>query len=298
MSGEDSMAIIRSVNFDISSGCNLRCRYCALDHDRKPGFMGLEMFERVLDEMADHSRFRVHRLQLHHGGDALLHPQFGELLTSLGSRKQAGSWNEVRLLTNAMLLKGEKCDSIFDSGGIDYIRFSVDGGTPESFERMRPPAKWDRVMGNIEEFLDENEARGRPLRTGMISMFDRPAEDLDPRFISLSKRVDYYMPRDPHHWDGSAELDLPPPDPVPDGLCRFVMVQVVVRFDGLVLPCCADLNGRGAIGDLNKSTLFDVVRGETRARMVTLMEADRRKEIAHCRTCPQGLKRKRWRKAT
>ncbi len=282
-------AWVRDVNFDLVARCNLRCRYCSLDHDAATASMDLELLTRVLDEISDRRRFRVTRIQLHHGADPLLHPKFADVLGAIAERKGREGFPEVRLLTNAMLLQGARKDAIFDSGAIDFIRFSIDGGTPENFERMRPPAKWDKVAGNVEAFLEENESRGKPLRTGMISLFDRPPGDLHPRFEALSRRVTHYMPRMPHRWDGSADLDLPTPPEIPAGLCMFVLVQVVVRYDGQVLPCCNDLNARGPVGNLADSSLFDIVRGAERERLVRLMKQGKRSEIELCKNCDIGL---------
>jgi hypothetical protein len=288
-------AWIRDLNFDLCSICNLRCIYCSLDHERRASFMELDLFERVLDEISDRRRFRVTRLQLHHGGDALIHPRFPEFLEALARRKSRPAFPETRLLTNAMLLERKKREAIFETGGIDYIRFSLDGGTPEDFERMRARAKWGRVLGNVESFLEENERRGRPMRTGIIALFDRECGDADkrelhPRFEALARRVDHYMPREPHTWDGSVELGLERPAEVPTGLCMFVLFQAVVLHDGKVAPCCNDLNGRGPIGDLATQSLHEIFRGETRARMIRLMRRGKRGEIGLCAGCEIGLR--------
>jgi uncharacterized Fe-S cluster-containing radical SAM superfamily protein len=281
-------AYVRDLNFDLVSICNLRCIYCALDHERRAKFMEPELFERVLDEVADRRRLAVTRIQLHHGGDALIHPRFPELLELL-ARRRGPRFPEVRLLTNALLLRGKKAEAIFESGAVDYVRFSIDGGTREDFERMRPPAKWDRVLGNVEAFLEENERRGRPMRTGIITLFDREPGELDPRFTELSRRVDHYMPRPPHNWDGSTDLGLPAAERIPPGLCMFVLFQAVVLYDGRVVPCCADLNGRGPIGHLDESSLRDIVKGEARARMVRAMRRGRRRDLDLCRDCDVPL---------
>lgn len=283
-------AVIRDLNFDLSSICNLRCIYCSLDHERRASFMDLGLFERVLDEIADRRRFRVTRLQLHHGGDALLHPRFPEFLEALARRKGRPGFPETRLLTNAMLLERKKREAILETGGIDYIRFSLDGGTPEDLERMRVRAKWDRVLGNVESFLDENERRGRPMRTGIIALFDRPVDELHPRFAALARCVDHYMPREPHTWDGSVDLGLERPATIPTGLCMFVLFQAVVLHDGKVAPCCNDLNGRGPIGDLATQTLHEIFKGEARARMIRLMKRGKRGEIDLCAGCDIGLR--------
>jgi Radical SAM superfamily/Iron-sulfur cluster-binding domain len=278
-------AWIHYLNFDLATSCNLRCIYCSLDHDRPANLMSLGLFERVLDEIADRKRTVVNRIQLHHGADALVHPRFPEFLEAIARRKDRPGFPEIRLLTNAALLRGARADALFDTAAVDYVRFSLDGGTREDFERLRPPAKWDRVLGNVEKFMDENERRGSPMRTGIITIFDRPPGELDPRFTALTRRVGHYMPRPPHNWEGSADVGVARGENRPTGLCQFVLFHLVVLHDGRVVPCCADLNGRGPIGDLGEQTLYEIVKGEARVRMVRLMKQGRRAEIDLCRRC-------------
>lgn len=60
---------------------------------------------------------------------------------------------------------------------------------------------------------------------------------------------------------------------------------MAILWDGKVVPCCNDLNGRGVIGDLSLQTLIDVYGGSKRKTMISLMRQNRRNEIRLCKQC-------------
>lgn len=282
------LAWLDGLNIEFTSVCNLRCKWCSLDFANNRGMMEIDLLRKVLAEISDPSRFRIRAIDLHNSGEALLHPKFPEFLAEIGkARRGTPAFRTVNLLTNATKLAGEKAEAIFTSGAVDWVRFSMDGGTKETFEEIRRRANYEQVLGNIEAFLDENDRRGRPLRTGLISVFDTDEPVMDERFRAITRRVTNFMPRRPHNWDGSADLGLADrrPKAPPTGPCRFVMVQAVVLWNGKVSPCCADLNGRGPIGDLATESLYDIVRGDARRRMWDLMRKGRRRDIPLCSGC-------------
>ena len=279
-------AIIRDLNLELCSSCNLRCTWCSLDSKRRPAVMKLELLDQVLEAIRDEERYQVKVLNLHHSGDVLLHPRWPEFLERIAKEKRdRKDFPYVTTLTSATHLKGEKMDAILESGAIDWVRFSVDGGNPEEFERIRVRAKWDEVVGNINHFLDENERRGKNLRTGIIAVFEHSEPDLTDEFRKLVVRVTNYMPRLPHNWVGKDELGLERRKEQPQGLCSFVLFQIVVLVDGRVTLCCADLNAEGVIGNLAEESLYDIFRGERRAHVIRTMREQRRGELTMCGTC-------------
>ena len=46
-------SVIRELNFELCSACNLRCKWCSLDSTLRPGMMKLELFEQILAEIRD-----------------------------------------------------------------------------------------------------------------------------------------------------------------------------------------------------------------------------------------------------
>lgn len=280
-------AVIRELNLELCSACNLRCRFCSLDSKLRAGMMKLETLDRVLEEIRDDGRFDVKRLNLHHSGDVLLHPKFPQFLDRIAREKRdrGARFPYTTTLTSATHLAGDKAEALIETGAVDWIRFSVDGGTKETFEEIRVGAKWDEVLGNINAFLDEAARRGKKLRTGIIAVFDRPDPELAPEFRALVARVTNYMPRMPHTWVGKRDVHVARKPVQPTGLCAFVLFQSVVLYDGSVTLCCNDLNAQGVIGNIHETSLYEVFRGEKRAEAIAAMRANRRRELRLCGMC-------------
>ncbi len=288
-------AVIRELNFELCSACNLRCKWCSLDSKLRAGMMKIETFDRVLEEIVDTSRFDVRVLNLHHSGDILLHPRLRAFLESLDREKARHDvFPSVQALTSATHLRGAAVDAILETDAVDWLRFSVDGGNPAAFEEIRVGAKWDEVVGNIHAFLDEAERRKKTVRTGIISVFETSEPDITPEFRELVQRVTNFMPRLPHNWIGKADLGLAA-EPAeleesagPTGLCKFVLSQIVVLYDGSVTLCCNDLNAEGVIGNLADSSLYEIFRGPARREHIDAMRANRRADLGFCGTCTQA----------
>ncbi len=280
-------AVVRELNLELCSACNLRCRFCSLDSKLRAGVMRIETLERVLAEIRDDARFDVRTLNLHHSGDVLLHPRFPQFIERIAAekRERGRRFPQVNLLTSATHLRGDKAQALLETDAVDWLRFSVDGGNKRDFEAIRVGAVWEEVLGNINAFLDECERRGKRQRTGVIALFDRPDPELAPEFRALLARITNYMPRLPHNWVGKTDLGVAPPARRPTGLCAFILWQTVVLHDGSVTLCCNDLNAQGTIGSIWEQSLYDIFRGEKRAAVIRAMREHRRRDLPLCGTC-------------
>lgn len=280
---------IRWVNYEFNSSCNLHCKWCSLDHEKKRSIMDSATLEKSLKELSADKSFFIERIDLHNAGETLLHPNLGKMLEITRSYKRRINGNpRVYLLTNAMLLDEEKSKSIINSGAIDEIRFSIDGGTIQEYEEIRRGAKWNIVKNNITRFLELNEKK---IKTEIICMvspeksFSR--EWMDDDFTDLLNQMDNVEYRYPHNWDGSVDLDIENPSlDVSNGrVCKFINRNLVVLPNGDVTVCCADLNSRGVVGNLGKSSMTDIVFSDKRIEMIKLFEKGKKENIDLCRNC-------------
>lgn len=143
--------------------CNLRCEMCPIQF-RKYGsphggwaFMNWETFTSLL-----HGFPNLAHLHLQGLGEPMMHPRFFDMVrhaTELGIR--------VTTNTNLTLLNPERTERLVRSG-LDTLHFSIDGSTPEIYERIRKRAHFDRVIRNVELLL---ETRKRLVGAGNV----RPA---------------------------------------------------------------------------------------------------------------------------
>ena len=308
------------LNIEFASRCNLRCKWCSLDFDKPSVNMDEALLSRTLDELFATPGFTVGEIALHNGGETLMHPRLRPMLDVIAA-KRAGrtSFPVITLLTNGVLLNDAKGHAILESGAVDLVRFSVDGGSAAAFEEIRRPAKWSRVRDNVHGFVALNNAAARRVRTGVICVIppERPATIvwMEPEFQDVLTAVDSYELRYPHNWDGSKDLGLTPePAPAPamplqlyrkgrsllrqarrvielrpevpaHKVCKFLRSELVVLPDGRVTVCCADLNARGVIGDLGDNSLREIFDSEQRASMLDAFRRGDKASIPLCRDC-------------
>lgn len=289
----DGPLTLEWINLEFASHCNLRCKWCSLDHDKPKQVMPAELLAKVLDEVVADPGINLKRIELHNAGETLLHPDLPGMFAVIAARKER--LPIINLLTNAGALNEARTRAILDSGAIDVIRFSVDGGTQAEFEELRKPARWAQIRDNIHRFLDANERSARKLRTGVICIV-APEKTLtqdwmEPEFRALFARIDDVSLRFPHNWDGSAELGVNDRDykhhaKVSKGkTCYFLIKDMVFLPNGDATVCCADLNSRGVIGNVTQSTIREIYHSSKRQRMLQLFGEGRKDDIDLCRTC-------------
>lgn len=286
---------ITLLNLEFNSSCNLRCQWCALDHRKERKIMGADVLSQVMSMLAEGQLPNLKRVDLHNGGETLLHPDLPEMLTVIRRAKSKLKTDVgFNLLTNGMLLTPKVSEQIVRSRAVDQLRFSLDGGTPALFESIRKGASWETVSTNIYNFLKINEKAGRPVATEAICMFapDHPqGEGFDPVFEALLSLLDNVTLRHPHSWDGSAELDVDDEfyreaaEKAKGHACFLLKNNLVVLPDGSVTVCCNDLNGRGVIGSVMDQTLVELAAHPIRQQRIRMFREGRKDAIKLCRDC-------------
>lgn len=282
------------VNLELNSSCNLRCRWCALDHAKPRRIMTRQILAKAMADLTHPAFAGLRRLDLHNGGETLLHPELLAMLETIAASKaNVPSGAVVGLLTNAMLLSPKLGQRIIASRAVDQLRFSLDGGTPALYEAIRRGAKWPVVRRNVEAFCAANEAAGHPMSTEAICLVEPggPPGGFDPQFMELLARLDKVSPRHPHNWDGSRDLGVDDSSyrelarDRKGEACFLLERNLVVLPDGRVTVCCNDLNARGVIGSILETSLAELAAGPTRQTMLAAFRAGGPTAVPLCRDC-------------
>lgn len=288
---------ITEINIEFVSYCNLRCKLCSLDHEKPKVRMTPETLKHFFDDFLNDKRFRsVKTIHLYNAGEVLLHPNLDEMLAIIKHYKNQAKENniffpQISLLTNAVILDEDNSKTLIDSGVLDYIRFSMDGGSKEKFEEMRVRAKWDGFVKNVTTFCELNKETTKPIPTGIITLVDYKnklnTKWMSDEFIKLLNMVDGYELRYAHNWGGDVEIEELKNKSVKTLKigCSFLMHQLVLLPNGDVTVCCADLNSKGVIGNINKDTLFEIYSKPLRREMLYKFMKRKKKEIDLCKDC-------------
>jgi radical SAM protein with 4Fe4S-binding SPASM domain len=179
---------------------------------------------------------------------------------------------------------------LINSGVIENIRFSMDGGSKEKFEEMRNRAEWEVFIKNIKTFCELNKACEKPIPTGIITLIEYHhklnTEWMSEEFKELLNMVDGYELRYAHNWAGDVAIKELETNKTGYKIgCTLLMHQLVLLPNGDVTVCCADLNSKGVIGNITKDDLFSIYLKPQRLEMLRKFMKNKKKEIALCKDC-------------
>jgi len=130
--------------FEVANRCNSKCATCPLTFSPQENAkqLSLEEFKMLVDQLPD-----LRRAVMQGIGEPLLNRDLAPMIRHL---KQRGVY--VVFNTNAALLTRRRQVELIDSG-LDELRVSVDGSTPETYLKVRGIPAFDRVVANVAEMV-------------------------------------------------------------------------------------------------------------------------------------------------
>jgi len=295
---QSTQTSLRELNIEFNSTCNLRCKFCSLDFDKPREYMSKELLEKILSQLiADKRLANIQQINLYNGGETLLHPNRLEMFQLIArykneARKLGKKFPKVLLLTNGMLLRPKLAREILETGALDIIQFSLDGGTPAKFEELRVNAKWKPFYENVKALHQLNQE----LKTGVIlksiTIVEQPyalrVNWMHSEFKQIIGLMDHYELRRLHDWGGEVNLGEEEKQHSkayePKG-CMLLMHQMVLLPNGDVTVCCNDLNSKGVIGNLNASSVYEVYASPARRVYLDKLRGGKKAELELCRNC-------------
>jgi MoaA/NifB/PqqE/SkfB family radical SAM enzyme/pimeloyl-ACP methyl ester carboxylesterase len=130
-------------NIEITTYCNLKCKFCARTQDKKRSqHMPVERFSNILGLLP-----HCYKIVLVGLGEPLLHPEITRMIQIAKSLKK-----KVGLVTNGMLLEADISYRLLEAG-LDSIAFSLDGYDASVSSLVRNGTDFPRVIRNIKEFV-------------------------------------------------------------------------------------------------------------------------------------------------
>ncbi|MDI6793246.1 MAG: radical SAM protein [bacterium] len=133
------------LEIEVTNDCNLKCIMCPRTSNmkREIGYMDFDLFKKIVDKS---ETFSIHFSGL---GEPLFHPQIKEMFAYA---KDKGL--EVGLWTNGLNLDEELSKDIIEKELLDYIIFSLDAATKETYLKVKGIDAFDKVVENITRFLE------------------------------------------------------------------------------------------------------------------------------------------------
>ncbi|MBI4611011.1 MAG: radical SAM protein [Candidatus Rokubacteria bacterium] len=270
------------LNIDPTNACELRCEYCPTKYRARPwGFMDLELFRRVIDEVTD--RPQLFMLNLHKDGEPLLHRRLHEMIRYAKDRKVA---RMIHMNTNGVSLSREKALRLLDSG-IDDITFSVDAASRETYAATKGRDKLHQVEENVRTFMALRTQRGQahPFVRAKILEYSGTRREIEGFVARWSSIVDEVQVTGVHDWSGSIDVSVTEFQAPRRYPCVFLWYALAVNWDGQVSLCCVDWNLSAVVGDVRESSLHEIWTGPKVREARRLHVEQRFREVPLCHKC-------------
>jgi len=275
------------VGIEPTNNCNLDCVFCPRQEmTRQIGDMNQELFERIADDLAGKAEF----IWLQDYGEPFLNKNIFNLIRIANDRGL-----RTGISTNGTVMTDRVVDGIFESG-LDYIIFAFDGATKETYEKVRLGANFDHVSANIRRFLRRKNELGARIFTVVQCICMEQTRAEIKAFVRLwrvrgvngirIRQLTYSGTTESpgRHGSNGDAVGRFRNDPGRRP-CYWLWSNPHIKQDGTVVPCCQDVNGDLAIGNVKDESLGSIWNGEKMQRLRQMHIDGRQAEIPLCKSC-------------
>ncbi len=240
--------------------CNLKCLMCpnSIISQDKLGFMDFKLYKKIINESKSYLSYVI----LCISGESLLHPQLTKMI------KYAKD-NDIKtyLSTNATVLTKKLSEHIIKSG-LDWINFSFDGCTKETYEKIRINGKFEPTLTNVTDFLKIKKRLNSPIVAELqILLLDKQGIADYEQNIDQFKKVFTNLPlesiqiRKPSTWGNvfsGTKKFTPKKLSQTFSPCSYLWGSLGILWDGRVIACCSDFFGQNVFGNIQTETLKSI----------------------------------------
>jgi radical SAM protein with 4Fe4S-binding SPASM domain len=241
------------IAIEVSSTCNARCVHCSSSRSkRKRTLMSMETFQRVIDEIKFFRPYVMYHLQ----AEPTVNKDLAQMIRIV---HQAGL--EDLLVTNGILLTKDKAKAYIDAG-LDYVIFSMTGSSRAGYQRVYQVDKFEAVLRNLLDFLEERHRSGRKIRVRTVFV-DTPStaheKEKYKRMLSLIP-IDCPSLSPMFNFFGDNKegaIDLYQKDPKDIPVCKIPWKYFSVTANGDVRACNFDNYDRYLLGNIKDKPLME-----------------------------------------
>jgi len=273
-----------SLDLELAAVCDLACPYCYRQTYVTPDkIMKYDLAINLIDQAV---KLGIPSIKFNWRGEPLLHPKLVDIIRYA---KRQGIIDTI-INTNATQLSPEISEQLIRSG-LDYIIFSFDGGTRETYEKNRVGRfrvnSFDSIVNNIKAFSRIKDSLGSHFpytrvqmvltpeaqheQTAYIQLFDDYLDEVvvnnyhergqgqdllnhSDRLIYNQKTSDFNLPNNAHYLktsDGSLFVST---NRRP---CDQIFQRMLITYDGRVSMCCFDWGAMHPVGFVSNQCFHD-----------------------------------------
>lgn len=246
------------------TGCNASCVFCPHNKTARKIPAGRKMdmglFKKIVDELLDRPVMRISPYLMN---EPLLDSDLPQRIAYIAQRKKRGQFTKIN--SNGGLLSEKMAQALLDSG-LDRLNFSVHGIEREAYESVMVGLKLERVLANIDRFLELKREGGYRLPRVRIAML--VTQTLQPQLPEIREywgarnikiNLNQLENRGAHQAIQADEIAAHPLENY--AWCKRMFEQVYILHDGRLVLCCADWEQCAVMGDASRQSLAEIWNG-------------------------------------
>ena len=254
----------KEILIDISSLCNHACNFCSNVKMSKKTHASNELVYRALKEAQEEGSEAV---GLYATGEPFLNKNLEDFIKYA---KEVG-FKYVFVTTNGAAATPKRIENAIENG-LDSIKFSIHGGTRETYIKIHGKDDFDRVIKNLK-FVDEyRKKKGKKIKI-YVSMVETFANSSETEI--LKKIVENYI----DEWDLKKMFNscgtMPENNKIGEiqennirgrghfGVCFQPFGSFTITPEGFVSGCVLDYHKALIVGDYNKKSLKEIWHSKT-----------------------------------
>lgn len=237
----DKPPYLLSLVVEPTNKCNLTCRHCQRsDMTRNEGEISVDLYKKILSETPSIAHVLLVCL-----GEPLMHNKIIDMINYTGERNI-----KPMIITNGILLTDKMINMLLDSK-LHSIAFSIDG-VNESYEKVRH-IKYETIKKNIMNFLRKRNMVNKKIWVEIIMTVSKKNEE---DIKNVQKEWGFYV----DHITLQPEIIYN--ENKRTKRCKEIYRgNLIIFWDGTVVPCCVDFDGRIKIGNINEGKLIEIWNG-------------------------------------
>lgn len=232
----DKPPYLLSLVIEPTNKCNLACQHCQRpDMTRNIGEINIDLYKRIINE-----NLSIAHVLLVCLGEPLMHDGIIEMINYAGNKNI-----KPMIITNGALLTNSMVDKLLGSN-LHSIAFSIDG-VGKSYEKIRL-INYEVIRRNIRNFIERKRLLNKNIYTEIIMTVSENNEE-DVKYVEKE-------------WKSYVDHITLQPEIVYAGIKRVRRCKEIYRgnlivfWDGTVVPCCVDFDGRIRIGNVGEEKLL------------------------------------------
>lgn len=281
-----------------TSRCNLHCLQCPAGQEklgRQRGDIEIQLFQKILDSVQDHLIY----LMLYFQGEPFLHRDITSLIRYAREKNIY-----VVLNTNGHFIKTLEDGEYIVQSGLNRIIVSIDGANEKSYSEYRSGGNFNTVINSIQKLAEAKQSlksKSPKISLQFIVMKHNEGEINDMKKLAASIGADDVLFKSVQVYDDAGYENLLPSlekfrrykkkddrvvlkKPLKNR-CLRILTAPVITWDGRVLSCCFDKDGRYSYGSVADSSSFRDIWTSKKSEIFRTRIFTDRKSIDICRNC-------------